>query len=217
MKISKFIVNPFQENTYVVWDETNECLVIDAGNLHEEETNALASFVEKNNLKVAGYVCTHGHVDHTTGLQALINRFPAPFHMSSLDEYLLQESNAFGIKFAERPRRVDVDLNNVSEIKFGKSVMEVIKTPGHTPGGICLLSKDHKYLFSGDTLFKGSIGRTDLEGGSYHDLMKSLINNIIKLGDEVKVFPGHGDETTIGQEVLYNPFISEVINEEVKY
>lgn len=121
-----------------------------------------------------------------------------------------------GVKINAMPT-IDIDLDKVEEVKFGHTVLRVIRTPGHTPGHVSLYEPESKSLFTGDTLFRESIGRTDLPGGDYSWIMRSILDNLLPLGDEVRVYPGHGPETTIGHEVLYNPFVTEVLNQEVNY
>lgn len=166
-------------------------------------------------------VNTHGHFDHIMGVNYLKQTFGVKFALSSKDEYLratAQQSCAmFGIAAVVEVPEIDIDLDSVESIKFGKTELQVIKTPGHTPGGIALFEPQSKQLFTGDTLFRESIGRTDLPGGEYGTIIRSILNNIINLGDEVTVYPGHGEKTTIGHESLYNPFVVEALNGEVNY
>ena len=220
MKIIKFVFNPIQENTYVVWDETGECAIVDAGNASAREDAALADFIAAQGLKPVVAVNTHGHFDHTMGVQYVKDTFGVPFAASSADGFLIEhgrESGAmFGVQVGEMPT-IDTDLSKTDEIAFGNTKFKVIKTPGHTPGGVVLYEPESGSLFTGDTLFRESIGRTDLPGGDYGALMHSIIENIIPLGDEVAIYPGHGEKSTIGHESLYNPFVVEALNGEVRY
>jgi glyoxylase-like metal-dependent hydrolase (beta-lactamase superfamily II) len=122
----------------------------------------------------------------------------------------------YGFKCNEVPA-IDVNLDAVGEIRFGETTLRVIKTPGHTPGHVVLFNEADKTLFTGDTLFRESIGRTDLPGGDYSWIMKSILEEVVPLGDDVTIYPGHEDSSTIGHEVLYNPFIVEVLNNEINY
>ena len=221
MNIVKFVFNPIQENTYLLWDQTMECIIIDAGNSSAGEDSRLADFIANNGLKPVMAVNTHGHFDHLMGVNFLKQTYGVKFALSSKDEYLrvsAQQSCAmFGIAAVVDVPQIDIDLDTIDTITFGNTELKVIKTPGHTPGGVCLYHEQSSQLFSGDTLFRESIGRTDLPGGEYGTIIRSILNNIIPLGDEVTVYPGHSDKTTIGHESLYNPFVVEAINGEINY
>jgi len=220
LKIASLPFNPIQENTYVLWDETNECVVIDAGNSSPREDAALDNFIAEHGLKPVLAANTHGHFDHTLGVEHLKQRYGIPFALSSKDAFLLENAatsgSIFGVKVGAMPT-VERDLDGEQEIRFGKTTLRVLRTPGHTPGHVAFFDEGSKSLFTGDTLFRESIGRTDLPGGDYSWIMRSILDVLVPLGDEVHVYPGHGPESTIGHEVLYNPFIVEVLNEEVNY
>lgn len=221
MNIAKFVFNPIQENTYILWDESLECVIVDAGNCSAGEDSRLADFIAQNGLKPVMAVNTHGHFDHLMGVNFIKQSYGAQFALSSKDEYLrksAQQSCAmFGIAAVVDVPQIDIDLDAVESICFGNTVLKVIKTPGHTPGGVVLLHEQSKQLFTGDTLFRESIGRTDLPGGEYGTIIRSILGNIIPLGDEVTIYPGHGEKSTIGHESLYNPFVVEAMNGEVNY
>ena len=220
LKIACLPFNPIQENTYVLWDETNECVVIDAGNSSPREDAALDNFIAEHGLKPVLAANTHGHFDHTLGVEHLKQRYGIPFALSSKDTFLLENAatsgSIFGVKVGAMPT-VERDLDGEQEIRFGKTTLRVLRTPGHTPGHVAFFDEGSKSLFTGDTLFRESIGRTDLPGGDYSWIMRSILDVLVPLGDEVHVYPGHGPESTIGHEGLYNPFIVEVLNEEVNY
>jgi len=220
MKVASLQFNPIQENTYVVWDSTGDCIVIDAGNSTERENARLREFIDSRRLRPRMAVNTHGHFDHTLGVQFLKDTYGIPFALSGKDKFLLDNaaasSSVFGVKVGAMPS-IDVDLDTAGEVRFGETVLEAIPTPGHTPGHVSLYAPQQKAVFTGDTLFRESIGRTDLPGGDYSWIMRSILERILPLGDEVQVYPGHGEPTTIGHETLYNPFIVEVLNEEVHY
>ena len=221
LKIAKLTFNPIQENTYILWDESGECIVVDAGNLSAREDNRLVDYITEQGLKPVMVVNTHGHFDHILGVEHVKRTFDIPFAMSSKDAFLLEaapsSARMFGVSDCSFPEAIDIDLNGMEELRFGNTVLKVIPTPGHTPGCVSLYNEEMGIVLTGDTLFRESIGRTDLPGGDYSWIMRSIIDKLIVLGDEVKVYPGHGEETTIGHEALYNPFIVEVINEEVHY
>lgn len=220
MKIACLPFNPIQENTYVVWDDTKECVVIDAGNSNPREDAALDDFIDRQGLKPVLAANTHGHFDHTLGVGHLKQRYGIPFALSEKDRFLLDNAavsgSLFGVKTGPMPA-IDRDLDAETEIRFGNSVLRILRTPGHTPGHVAFYEPESKALFTGDTLFRESIGRTDLPGGDYSWIMRSILDVIVPLGEEVHVYPGHGPESTIGHELLYNPFIVEVLNGEVNY
>ena len=220
MKIACLQFNPIQENTYVVWDDTKACIVIDAGNSNPREDAALDNFIAEHGLKPVMAVNTHGHFDHTLGVGHLKERYGIPFALSGKDRFLLDNASAsgsvFGVKVGAMPP-AEIDLDGTPEIRFGRTILRVIPTPGHTPGHVAFYEPQAKALFTGDTLFRESIGRTDLPGGDYSWIMRSILDSLLPLGEEVHVYPGHGPETTIGHETLYNPFIVEVLNDEVNY
>ena len=220
MKIAALVFNPIQENTYVVWDDTSECVIVDAGNSTPREDAQLKEFILRHGLKPVMAVNTHGHFDHTLGVEFLRREYGIPFALSGKDRFLLETAqvngSVFGVKVGQMPA-VDLDLDTVEEVRFGDTVLRVIPTPGHTPGHAVLYEPVTKNLFTGDTLFRESIGRTDLPGGDYSWIMRSILERILPLGDEVTIWPGHGEKSTIGHETLYNPFVVEVLNNEVKY
>lgn len=220
MKIATFIFNPIQENTYLIWDDTLECAIVDAGMHDAREEAALDNFIREHGLRPVVAVNTHGHFDHVLGVQHLRRRYGIPFALSGKDRYLLETAAAsgtvFGIPTADMPP-VDIDLDTTEEVRFGETSLRILRTPGHTPGGVSFYHEASQTLFTGDTLFRESIGRTDLPGGDYSWIMRSILERILPLGDEVIVRPGHGEETTIGHESIYNPFVVEVLNNEVNY
>lgn len=221
MKIARLIFNPLQENTYVVWDDTLEAVVIDAGNMSEKENATLEQFLSERGLKPVYALNTHGHFDHLMGVEFLRSRYGAKFAVSSKDKFLVesakQNAAMFGIGEGNIVEVIDVDLEGMESIKFGQTELQIITTPGHTPGHVVFYEPQAKVLFTGDTLFRESIGRTDLPGGDYSWIMNSILEKIMPLGDEVQVYPGHGDTTDIGHESMYNPFVVEVMNQEVNY
>jgi glyoxylase-like metal-dependent hydrolase (beta-lactamase superfamily II) len=219
MEIKRVVFNPFRENTYLVWDDSNEAIVIDAGNMKDGENNILKDMIESRGLKPVMAVNTHGHFDHTQGVKWLKDEYGVQFACSAKDQFLIDSASGgmvYGLKCNAVPA-VDVDLDTLEEITFGNTRLRIIKTPGHTPGHVVLFNEESKSLFTGDTLFRESIGRTDLPGGDYSWIMKSILEEIVPLGDDVTIYPGHEDQSTIGHETLYNPFIVEVLNNEVNY
>ena len=221
MKIARLSFNPLQVNTYILWDETLEAVVIDAAASNERENEILDKFIADHGLKVIRAVNTHGHFDHLMGVSHVCEKYGVGLALSAKDKFLLENAASsammFGIRMGGVPQSIELDLSEVESITFGNTELKVIPTPGHTPGHVVLYSPQDKVLFTGDTLFRESIGRTDLPGGDYSWIMRSIIDKLLPLGDEVKVYPGHGEESSIGHESMYNPFIVEVLNQEVNY
>lgn len=218
MKTATFTFNPIQENTYLLWDETLEAVVVDAGNSNDREHAALENFIAEHGLHPVMAINTHGHFDHTLGVCRLKERYGIPFALSGQDRFLLENAqtsgSVFGVRIGAMPA-IDIDLDCTPEIRFGTTVLQVIPTPGHTPGHVAFFEPQAGVVFTGDTLFRESIGRTDLPGGDYSWIMRSILDKLLPLGDDTRVLPGHGEETTIGHETLYNPFVTEVLNNEV--
>ncbi len=221
MKIARLIFNPIQENTYVVWDDTLQAAIIDAGNAGERENEVLEKFLSDNGLKPVLALNTHGHFDHLLGVNFLQDSYGVKLAMSSKDEFLLKNASVsaelFGVRAGDMPEGIDIDLEQMEVITFGSTTLKVIPVPGHTPGHVAFYEPESKVLFTGDTLFRESIGRTDLPGGDYSWIMRSIIDNLLPLGDDVKIYPGHGDVSDLGHEAMYNPFVVEVLNNEVNY
>lgn len=205
----------------MIWDNTLEAAIIDAGNMGERENEKLAKFIEENKLKPVLALNTHGHFDHLLGVDFLRERYGVRFALSSKDDFLLKNASVsaelFGVKAGDLPATIDTDLDGMESIWFGGTELKIIPTPGHTPGHVSFYEPQSKVLFTGDTLFRESIGRTDLPGGDYSWIMRSIIDNILPLGDDVKIYPGHGDVSDLGHESMYNPFVTEVLNNEVNY
>jgi len=206
MILKTFEVGPILENTYVVGDEdSREVFVVDPGG----ENHKIVSYIQENNLKPLAIICTHWHIDHIAGAAELQNRLTLPMKIHGDAVPLLRQAPAaarmFGMGQVEIPR-VDGHLEDNEVLEAGKSELRVIHTPGHTPGGVCLLGDG--FMLSGDTLFQMSIGRTDLPGGSFDVLMRSIDTQILTLPDETRLFSGHGPETSVGQERVDNPFLT---------
>ncbi|MDR0421271.1 MAG: MBL fold metallo-hydrolase [Prevotellaceae bacterium] len=215
IKLLKFLFNPIEVNTYLVYDETGECIIIDAGCFDENENKILQKAITDNNLKPKKLICTHGHFDHVMGNHFVCETYgiAAYIHKNELSNFerAISNSSYFGLSIMPPPVP-DHFVDDGDEIKFGNSSLKVIFTPGHTGGGICLHSAADEMLFCGDTLFAESIGRTDLPGGNY-DVLKDSIKKLIQLPESTAVFCGHGPRTTIGHEKLANPFVIEIMQQ----
>jgi hydroxyacylglutathione hydrolase len=202
--IESLVVGPIQANCFILGDEaTGEAAVIDPG----DEAKRIFSLLQKNNLQLKTIINTHGHFDHVGGNKALQEKTGAPIMIHAGDAPMLAQLSAsaavWGMQADDSPPP-DRLLEDGDEITFGGITLKVIHTPGHSPGGIALYAPQG--LFVGDTLFAGSIGRTDFPGGDYGALIRSVRERLFVLGDDVRVYPGHGPETTIGQERRFNPF-----------
>jgi glyoxylase-like metal-dependent hydrolase (beta-lactamase superfamily II) len=213
MQVEQLIFNLLQENTYVIYDETKECVIIDPGCQKKEEKNILKHFIANNNLKPKVLLNTHCHFDHIFGNNFVCNEYEIELWASEGElgniKRFLPNASLFGFS-EQQPQNPSHFLENGQIIKFGNSELQVINTPGHSPGSVCFYSETEKLLITGDTLFAGSIGRTDLFGGDYDEIQKSL-KKLIALPNETKVYCGHGPDTTIGNEKHYNPFITKII------
>jgi hydroxyacylglutathione hydrolase len=200
------VVGPLQCNCYIVGDPaTKEAVVIDPG----DDADGIAESLAAHELSVTAIVATHAHFDHIVAAQRLRELTGAPFHLHSEDKPLLPWMQESGRLFlgAELPSppEVDTDVDEGDRIKAGDVELEVVHTPGHSPGSISLIATD--VLFSGDTLFAGSIGRTDLPGGDIDELVAAVKGKLFELDDDTPVHPGHGPATTVGEEKLHNPFV----------
>lgn len=211
IKIKIFVFNPFQENTFVLSDETSECIIVDPGCYSLQEKNALDDYITSNTLKPVKIISTHGHVDHVLGTRHLVSKYSVPFEIHENDQQLLNDAQKLGVAFGfnvEEPPSVSSYLLENTNVEFGESKLQILHVPGHSPGSVALFCAEQKFVIVGDVLFKGSIGRTDLPGGSYDMLMKSIFSKLMTLPEDTEVFPGHGPATTIHDEALSNPFLA---------
>ena len=210
IEIQKFVFNSFQENSFVLYNERGECILIDPGCYSSEEEQLMVQFIEENNLKPIRIINTHGHVDHILGVEYLSQKYSLPLEIHEEDKRLTELSPSYGSMYGfevKVPSNIKTSLSDEMEIEFGESKLRLLHVPGHSPGSIAIFAENEKFVIVGDVLFKGSIGRTDLPGGDYDTLMKSIFQKLVPLGDEVTVYSGHGPETSIGYERISNPFI----------
>ena len=212
IRIKNFTFNLFAENTLVLWDDkTFECAIVDPGNSNSEEEKMLEEFISSNKLKMKYLVNTHCHIDHILGCRFVKEKYNPVYLAPELDLSLLKfaqkQAEAFDIKM-EDPPLPDQFLNEEVYITLGDSVGKFIFTPGHSPGEFCIYFENEKLCITGDVLFNEGIGRTDLWGGDYKTLIDSIKSKLFKLPDNVKIYPGHGETSTIGHEKLNNPFLN---------
>lgn len=209
IQIKSFTFNPFMENTYILYDETKACIIIDPGCYEIEEKATLRAFIAAEELEVVQLVNTHCHVDHILGNQFVKDEYQVKFATSKIEEHVLQAAKVYAPNYGfhqYQEAAIDDYLEEGQQIKFGNSTLEILFVPGHSPGHLAFYNSTEKMCIGGDVLFQRSIGRTDLPGGDYNTLIKSIHQKMFTLGDDMVVYPGHGPETTIGEEKKYNPF-----------
>ncbi len=211
LNIVRFVCNPIQENTYVMSDETNECVIVDCGAFFPEERKAIVDYIRSNRLVPKHLIATHGHIDHNFGNNTMFKEFGLKPEVhadeAQLMETLPEQAESFcDITLDYEMPAVGRFLSANDKICFGSHTFTILETPGHTPGSVFYYCKDENVAFSGDTLFHNSVGRTDIPGGSMFLLIQSL-RAISQLPDETQILPGHGDYTTMGKEQTSNPYL----------
>ncbi len=212
IEIKSFVCNPFQENCYVASDETKEAVIVDCGALYEEERRAIKDYISGNNLKPTRLIATHGHVDHNFGNAFILKEYGLKVEVNARDRLLMerlpeQASALCGIKLDGEQPPVGRYLADSGDICFGNHTLHILHTPGHSPGSVFFVCEEEGLAFSGDTLFRQSIGRTDFVLGSMDDIMGSLHGKVAKLPTKTVILPGHGPQTTIGDELVSNPYL----------
>ena len=209
LHVKTFVFNPFSENTYVVYDDSLEAVVIDPGCYEQEEKDQLDNFIKSEKLTIKYLLDTHAHIDHVLGNYHVKEKYKVPFLMHKKDESVLKAVKAYApnygfINYTEA--LPDQFLEEGDDVIFGNSKFSVLFVPGHAPGHIAFYNQKEKILMGGDVLFKRSVGRTDLPGGNHETLINSIHQKLFVLPDDVVVYPGHGDTTTLGEEKTSNPF-----------
>ena len=212
LSIKKFEFNPIQENTYVLYNEHGDCAIIDPGCYYENERKQLKAFVEGNKLTPRYLINTHCHLDHVFGNKFVAETWNLPLHLHETEKLVLgfapKSAEMYGLPFENYEGKM-VYLNEGDLIKLGDDELKVLLTPGHSPASLTFYCEKDGFLISGDVLFSGSIGRTDLPGGDFATLERSIKTKLYTLPDETKVYPGHGGGTSIGFEKRSNPFVRE--------
>jgi hydroxyacylglutathione hydrolase len=211
IQIKSFAFNPYQENTYILHDDTLECVIIDPGMYTGEEQNAFLKYIANNNLKPVLLLNTHCHIDHVLGNKFIFDTYGLFPQFHKGEEIVLNSIVSYapqmGIKYEVSPLP-QVYLSESGTVKFGETELELIFSPGHSPAHLCFLNKEENFLIGGDVLFYRSIGRTDLPGGNHDLLISNIREKLFILPDETRVYPGHGPATSIGFEKQFNPFLS---------
>ncbi len=211
LKIRSFVFSPIQENTYLLYNEFNECIIIDPGCYFPEEQDELKGFITQSALKPRMLLNTHCHLDHVFGNKYIAETYKLTLHLHEKEKVLLDYAPTSGLMYNmpfDNYKGEYIYLKQGDKVNLGADELQVIEAPGHSPGHICFYCEKQHFIISGDVLFNRSIGRTDLPGGDHETLLKNIREKLFVLPDETKVYSGHGPETTIGEEKKYNPFLS---------
>jgi hydroxyacylglutathione hydrolase len=211
IKIEKFVVNPLQENTFLLFDETGECILIDPGFHFKQEHDEIREFIEDHHLKPVMIANTHAHFDHIMGVEFIRREYGIPFRIHPDDKFwidrAIDQARMFGFEM-EPVGPPDSCFTDGDTLSFGHTILRILHVPGHSPGHVVFFSGSDKILIAGDVLFYGSIGRTDLPGGDYHTLISGIKSKLFLLPEDTKVYCGHGPETSLGFEMSSNPFLT---------
>jgi glyoxylase-like metal-dependent hydrolase (beta-lactamase superfamily II) len=213
LHVQPFTFNPVQENTYIIYNEKKQCAIIDPGCYFASEEKALVDFIEENSLNPVYLLNTHCHLDHIFGNRSVHKKFGLTLHLHKLEKPVLEYGPISAQHWQLPFDNYDAELKFIDEgniLKIGDDKMHILFTPGHSPGSISFYSKENKFIISGDVLFEGSVGRTDLPGGDFNILEESIKMKLYTLPEDVIVYPGHGDSTTIGDEMKTNPFVKMI-------
>lgn len=208
--IKTFVFNSFSVNTYLIYNDQQECIIIDAACNNAKEINELEKFIELRNLSILALANTHGHMDHLAGIKYFKEKFNLPFYLSKEDEFLIDSAvphaALFGLEI-DQPPHPDKYLKEGDILELGEEKIEMLLLPGHSPGSIVFHFPEYAMMITGDVLFSGSIGRTDLPGGSYDQLIKGIKTKLMILDGKTVFYPGHGPSSTIENERTHNPFL----------
>ena len=210
--IKVFTFNPVQENTYLLYNEQRECIIIDPGCYFDAEKEELGSFIKAQNLQPKLLLNTHCHLDHVFGNKFIAEEYNLTLKAHLLEKEILEMAPASGLMFNLPFDNYAGEVINLEEgdiISLGEDQLKVIHAPGHSPGSICFYCEKQHFIIGGDVLFQNSIGRTDLPYGNHQDLLKNIKEKLFPLPKDVKVYPGHGPATTIGEEMKNNPFLQD--------
>ncbi len=212
ISVQQFTFNEFQENTYVLFDETGECVIFDPGCRHDFEEKTLSDFISDKKLTPVKLINTHCHIDHVLGNPFVAKKYALELYLHKDELQTYSETGRwaemFGLVMEEIPEK-KVFINEGDQIKFGNSTLDIFFTPGHSIASLTFYNKAENICISGDVLFQESIGRTDLSGGNFDTLINSIKTKLFMLDDETKVYSGHGNPTTIGHERHHNPFLHQ--------
>jgi len=211
LQIKSFVFSPIQENTYILYNEFDECIIIDPGCYFDEEKDVLKNFIETNKLKPVLLLNTHCHLDHVFGNKFISEKYSLTLHLHEKEQQVLAFAPTSGLMYNmpfDNYAGAFLLLKEGDIIKLGNDELKVIEAPGHSPGSVCFYCTAQNFVIGGDVLFQRSIGRTDLPGGSHETLLKNIQQKLLVLPEETIVYSGHGSTTTIGEEKKYNPFLN---------
>lgn len=209
LQIQGFVFNFASENTYILYNENKKAWLFDPGNMNGQETKAIESFISENELKIEKILLTHAHIDHVLGLQWAFDMYKVPVLMHREDKEVLDMFQISGMRFGFELDHIHVEIqyiNEGDELDFDGEKFKIYHVPGHSPGSVVYHNENQKFIISGDVLFEGSIGRTDLYKGNYEQLIDGIKTKLFILDNDTQVFSGHGNPTKIGFEKEYNPF-----------
>lgn len=210
LHIQHFVFNDFQENTYVLWNEQGQCMLVDPGCYHANEKQQLKNFIESQQLQPVLLVNTHCHIDHILGNQFVIDTWKLPLHLHRNELQTYRETSRWADVFGMQTNAIPSELIFIDEnstLQLGDVIFKVLPTPGHSVASLSFYQAESKMLLAGDVLFYRSIGRTDLPGGNMEVLLHSIQTHFWPLPDDCIVYSGHGPQTSIGEEKLHNPFL----------
>lgn len=206
-----FVFNPFQENSYIIYNDEKQCWIIDPGMYDAAELSHFTDYLLDNKLVPQAIINTHAHIDHIFGVPALIEKYNLPFGLHEKDIPVLNSAPGsaaiFGFDFRNIPQPT-FNISHNEKLKLAGDELDVLFVPGHSPGSIAFYYAPGNWVIAGDALFSGSIGRTDLPGGNHNQLITSIKTQLLTLPDDTVVYSGHGPSTTVGNEKIYNPFLT---------
>jgi len=210
LQIKSFIFSPIQENTYILYNQQQECIIIDPGCYFDDEKEILKTFIDQQQLKPVYLLNTHCHLDHVFGNKYIHDTYQLTLHLHEKEKQVLEFAPTSGLMYNMPFTNYSGDfilLKEGDKVLLGEDELQVIEAPGHSPGSICFYCKKQNFVIGGDVLFQRSIGRTDLPGGNHETLLDSIRTKLFVLPDETVVYSGHGATTTIGEEKMYNPYL----------
>jgi len=212
LQLKSFTFNPFMENTYLLYDETREAVIFDPGCFEKNEQRELSDFIDQEGLKIKYLVNTHCHIDHVLGNAFVKRKYEVPLYIHEKEQPVLKSVSIYASNYGfagYEESQPDFYINEADQLKFGNSSLDIRFVPGHSPGHLVFYHKETAICIAGDTLFQGSIGRTDLPGGDHDTLLNAIRKEMFSLPENTKVYPGHGPMTNIGFEKEHNPFVGK--------